>query len=48
MERDPLTGALLYGTTPYFLEKLGLDSISELPQISPYLPGVEDVGDFDG
>ena len=48
MERDPLTGALLYGTTPYFLEKLGLDSISELPRISPYLPGVEDVGDFDG
>ncbi|WP_082676859.1 SMC-Scp complex subunit ScpB [Kocuria palustris] len=48
MERDPLTGALLYGTTPYFLEKLGLDSISELPQISPYLPGVEDVGDYDG
>ncbi|WP_260853669.1 SMC-Scp complex subunit ScpB [Kocuria palustris] len=47
MERDPLTGALLYGTTPYFLEKLGLDSISELPQISPYLPGVDDVGDYD-
>lgn len=48
MERDPLTGALLYGTTPYFLEKIGLDSLQELPSISPYLPGVEQVGEYEG
>jgi segregation and condensation protein B len=32
------TGALLYGTTPYFLERLGLDSVEELPPLTDYLP----------
>jgi segregation and condensation protein B len=32
------TGALLYGTTPYFLERLGLDSVDELPPLTDYLP----------
>lgn len=44
---DPETGALLYGTTPYFLERLGIGSVAELPQLSPHLPGLEDLGDFD-
>lgn len=47
MERDPITGALLHGTTPYFLEKLGLDSIQDLPEISPYLPGADQVDEFE-
>lgn len=46
VDRDPVSGALLYATTPYFLEKLGLDSLEELPQISPHLPGVDDLQGF--
>jgi segregation and condensation protein B len=30
--------ALLYGTTPAFLEKLGLDSLADLPPIADYIP----------
>ena len=36
--RDPDTGALLYQTTSYFLERLGLRSIAELPPLAPFLP----------
>jgi segregation and condensation protein B len=32
------SGAILYGTTPYFLERLGLDTLDELPPLSDYLP----------
>jgi segregation and condensation protein B len=32
------SGAILYGTTPYFLERLGLDSVEDLPPLSDYLP----------
>jgi segregation and condensation protein B len=32
------SGALLYGTTPHFLERLGLASLDELPPLSEYLP----------
>jgi len=32
------TGALLYGTTPYFLERLGIASVEELPPLGDYLP----------
>jgi segregation and condensation protein B len=35
---DPETGAHLFGTTPLFLEKMGLTSLDELPPIAPYLP----------
>ncbi|MHA7273371.1 SMC-Scp complex subunit ScpB [Arthrobacter sp. TMT4-20] len=44
---DPETGAILYGTTPYFLERLGIGSVADLPQLSPHLPGLENLGDFD-
>jgi segregation and condensation protein B len=33
--------AILWGTTPLFLEKLGLDSIVDLPPIAEFLPGAE-------
>ena len=33
------TGAVLYRTTAYFLERMGLGSLAELPDIAPYLPG---------
>jgi segregation and condensation protein B len=32
------SGAILYGTTPHFLERLGLDDLSELPPLGDYLP----------
>jgi segregation and condensation protein B len=35
---DPSSGATLYGTTPYFLERLGLDSLDGLPPLAPLLP----------
>jgi segregation and condensation protein B len=40
--RDPGPGqAVLFGTTTTFLEKLGLDSIDDLPPIAEYIPGAE-------
>lgn len=33
--------AILYGTTPAFLEKLGLNSISDLPPIAEFVPGAD-------
>lgn len=44
--QDPHTGATLYATTGYFLEVLGLDSVEELPQLSPLLPGLADLDEF--
>lgn len=32
------SGATLYVTTPYFLDRLGLGSLDELPSLAPYLP----------
>jgi segregation and condensation protein B len=32
---------ILYGTTPAFLEKLGLDSLDDLPRVEELLPGPE-------
>jgi segregation and condensation protein B len=34
-------GATLYGTTSYFLQRLGLGSLDELPALAPYLPEVD-------
>jgi segregation and condensation protein B len=41
--QDPETQAHLYRTTGYFLERLGLRSLDELPELAPYLP--EDLPD---
>jgi segregation and condensation protein B len=35
---DSETGAINYGTTPLLLELLGINSLEELPLISPFLP----------
>lgn len=35
---DPDTGGGLYGTTPLFLERLGLSGLAELPDLAPLLP----------
>jgi segregation and condensation protein B len=44
---DPETGAVLYRTTSYFLERLGIGSLSELPELAPHLPGLEHLADID-
>jgi segregation and condensation protein B len=37
--RDPGPGqAVLYGTTPTFLERLGIDSVEELPALGEFFP----------
>jgi segregation and condensation protein B len=41
---QPESGAFLYRTTLLFLEKLGLDSLDELPPLAPFLP--DDVNGF--
>jgi segregation and condensation protein B len=42
---EPETGGLLYRTTPLFLEKLGLQSLEELPSLAPLLPELDTVED---
>jgi segregation and condensation protein B len=40
--RDPGPGqAVLFGTTTLFLEKLGLDSLDDLPPLGDFVPGAE-------
>ena len=42
ISRDPGPGrAALYGTTPAFLERLGLNSLEELPPLGQFVPGAE-------
>ncbi|MGL5809498.1 MAG: SMC-Scp complex subunit ScpB [Nocardioides sp.] len=37
-------GAMLYRTTAYFLERIGIGSLEELPELAPFLPDdIEDV-----
>jgi len=35
------TGAILYKTTNYFLERLGVNSLDDLPALAPYLPDLD-------
>ena len=44
---EPETTAILYRTTTYFLERIGVASISELPELAPFLPEMEDLDDID-
>ncbi len=40
--RDPGPGqAVLFGTTPTFLERMGLDSLAQLPAIAEFVPGAD-------
>ncbi|GHG60078.1 segregation and condensation protein B [Sinomonas cellulolyticus] len=45
---DPESGAILYQTTSYFLERLGIGSVAELPKLSPHLPGLDELSAMDG
>jgi segregation and condensation protein B len=40
------TGAILYRTTGYFLERLGLAGLDDLPELAPFLP--DEIEDADG
>lgn len=35
------TGAILYRTTSYFLERIGLNSVADLPALAPFLPDID-------
>jgi segregation and condensation protein B len=39
--------AVLYGTTSAFLEKLGLDTVGQLPPVSDLLPDTEVVAELE-
>lgn len=41
------SGAVLYGTTPYFLERMGMTSLDDLPPLAPYLPDLESMSGVD-
>lgn len=43
---DAETGAHLYRTTVYFLERIGVTSLDELPELAPYVPDMDEF-DFD-
>ncbi|MFT4286378.1 SMC-Scp complex subunit ScpB [Nocardioides sp.] len=43
--QDPETGANLYRTTGYFLERIGVTGLDELPELAPYLPEMDDLED---
>ncbi len=43
--QDGETGANLYRTSTYFLERIGISSLDELPELAPYLPDMDDLED---
>lgn len=43
---DGETGANLYRTTNYFLERIGITSLDELPELAPFVPDMDEF-DFD-
>jgi segregation and condensation protein B len=44
---DEETTATLYRTTSYFLERIGVTSLAELPELAPLMPDLGDVDDLD-
>ena len=45
---DPESGATLFATTSYFLERIGITSLDDLPDLAPHLPDLSDVSDVEG
>jgi segregation and condensation protein B len=43
---DPDTGAVTFATTELFLERLGLSSLTDLPDIAPLLPDIDVIDDL--
>lgn len=46
--QDADGGATLYRTSSYFLERLGLRHLDDLPPLAPYLPDIDTLEDVDG
>ena len=46
--QDPEGTATVYRTTRYFLERLGVTSLDELPELAPLLPELADLDEEDG
>jgi segregation and condensation protein B len=44
--QDHSSGANLYRTTSYFLERIGVTSLDDLPELAPFLPDLGDLGDL--
>ena len=44
---DAETTATLYRTTSYFLERIGVTSLEDLPELAPFLPEMGDLDDLD-
>jgi segregation and condensation protein B len=42
---DPDTGGQLFGTTELFLDRMGLDSLDDLPPLGPLLPDIDGIDD---
>ena len=42
---DPESGAAVFVTTGYFLERIGVTSLDDLPELAPYLPDLADLED---
>ncbi|HQY33283.1 SMC-Scp complex subunit ScpB [Actinotalea sp.] len=42
------SGAVLFGTTSYFLERMGMGSLDELPPLAPHLPDIASLDLVDG
>lgn len=40
---DQTSGAVLYSTSDYFLERMGLSDLDELPELAPLLPALDDL-----
>lgn len=39
------SGAILYGTTHFFLDKIGVKSLEELPALAPFVPDLDGLDD---
>jgi segregation and condensation protein B len=39
--QDPESGAAVFVTTSYFLERMGLRALDDLPALAPHLPDAE-------
>lgn len=44
--QNPETGAVLYRTTQFFLHRIGLTSLDELPALAPFLPEADVLDEF--
>jgi segregation and condensation protein B len=45
---DTESQAILYRTTSYFLERMGMQGLDDLPELAPYLPEMDDIEDEPG